>query len=81
MENRTNTGRKVEQEMLELNEQFSAFLNTKGIGAKFRVAIENMGQSAHQQHEADKANFLQRIIRNLQSSFIRKVLSQSTILW
>lgn len=57
MENRTNTGRKVEQEMLELNEQFSAFLHTKGIGAKFRVAIENMGQSAHQQHEADKANF------------------------
>ncbi|MGM9637855.1 MAG: hypothetical protein ACI3YK_07735 [Eubacteriales bacterium] len=57
MENRTKTGQEVEQEMLELNEQFGEFLHTKGIGAKFRVAFEKMGQSAHQQHEADKANF------------------------
>ncbi|MGN0492116.1 MAG: hypothetical protein ACI4F7_00570 [Acutalibacteraceae bacterium] len=57
MENRTKTGQDIEQEMLELNRQFGEFLHTKGIGAKFKVAFENMGQSAHQQHEADKANF------------------------
>lgn len=57
MDNREKTQQEVEQEMLELNEQFSAFLHTKGINAKFRVAFENMGQSARKQHEADKANY------------------------
>lgn len=57
MENRTKTQKEIEQEMLELNEQFAAFLHTKGIGAKFKVAFANMSESAHKQHEADKANF------------------------
>lgn len=57
MENRVKTQQEIEQEMLELNEQFGEFLRTKGIGAKFRVAFDNMGQSAHKQHEADQANF------------------------
>lgn len=57
MENRTKTQQEVEQEMLELNEQFGEFLHTKGIGAKFRIAFDNMEQSARQQHETDKANF------------------------
>lgn len=57
MENRAKTQQEIEQEMLELNEQFGAFLHTKGIGAKFKVAFANMGESAHKQHEADKANY------------------------
>lgn len=57
MENKVKTQQEIEQEMLELNEQFSTFLHTKGIGAKFRIAFENMEQSAHKQHEIDKANF------------------------
>lgn len=57
MDSRTRTPQEVEQEMLELNEQFRAFLHTKGISAKFTVAFKNMEQSAHKQHEADKANF------------------------
>lgn len=57
MENKVKTQQEMEQEMLELNEQFSTFLHTKGIGAKFKIAFENMEQSAHKQHEADKASF------------------------
>lgn len=57
MENKAKSQQEIEQEMLELNEQFSAFLHTKGIGTKFRIAFENMGQSAHKQHETDKENF------------------------
>lgn len=57
MENRAKTQQEIEQEMLELNEQFGAFLHTKGIGAKFKVAFANMGESAHKQHEADAANY------------------------
>lgn len=57
MENRTKTAQEIEQEMQELNEQFSAFLHTKGVGAKFKIAFANMGASARKQHEADKANF------------------------
>lgn len=53
MDNKT----KSQQEMLELNEQFRAFLHTKGIGAKFKVAFANMQQAANKQHEADKSNF------------------------
>lgn len=55
MENTTKTQQEIEQEMLELNEQFSEFLHTKGIGAKFKVAFANMGESARKQHEKDVA--------------------------
>lgn len=57
MENRVKTQREIEQEMLELNEQFSAFLHTKGIVAKFKLAFNNMGESARKQHTADVAEF------------------------
>ena len=57
MDNRAKTEQEIEQEMLELNQQFGEFLRTKGIGAKFKVAFGNMEQSAHKQHEADVANY------------------------
>ncbi len=34
MDNKIKTQQEIEQEMLELNEQFSEFLHTKGIKAK-----------------------------------------------
>lgn len=57
MENRTKTQQEIEQEMLELNDQFAAFLHTKGIAAKFKLAFNNMGESARKQHAADVAEF------------------------
>ena len=57
MENRVKTQQEIEQEMLEVNEQFSAFLHTKGIAAKFKLAFNNMGESAIKQHAADVAEF------------------------
>ena len=57
MENQFKTQQEIEQEMLELNEQFSAFLHTKGIVAKFKLAFNNMGESARKQHAADVAAF------------------------
>lgn len=51
------TQQQIEQEMLELNQQFSDFLHTKGISAKFKLALNNMSESAAKQHEADKAQF------------------------
>ena len=57
MENRSKTQQEIEQEMLELNEQFSSFLHTKGIAAKFKLAFNNMSESARKQHAADVAEF------------------------
>lgn len=57
MENRTKAQEEIEQEMLELNNQFSAFLHTKGIVTKFKLAFNNMCQSAQKQHAADVAEF------------------------
>ncbi|MGN0614482.1 MAG: hypothetical protein ACI4JB_11360 [Porcipelethomonas sp.] len=57
MEKQVKTQQEIEKEMLELNEQFSAFLHTKGIAAKFRLAFSDMAESARKQHEADVANF------------------------
>jgi hypothetical protein len=57
MENQQKTQQEIEQEMLELNNQFSEFLHTKGIAAKFKLAFSNMAQSAAKQKEIDKANF------------------------
>ena len=57
MENRNKTQQEIEQEMLELNEQFNQFLHTKGIKSKFKVAFANMAESARKQHAEDKANF------------------------
>ena len=49
--------KQVEQEMVELNNQFSEFLHTKGIKAKFKLAFSNMKESAKKQHEQDVKNF------------------------
>ena len=57
MENRIKTEQEIEQEMLELNDQFAAFLHTKGIVAKFKLAFNNMSESAKKQHAADVAEF------------------------
>ena len=57
MENKVKTQQEIEQEMLELNEQFSAFLHTKGIAAKFKLAFDNMSESTKKQHAADVAEF------------------------
>ena len=57
MENRTKTQQEIEQEMLELNDQFAEFLHTKGIASKFKLAFNNMGESAIKQHAADVAEF------------------------
>lgn len=51
------TQQQIEQEMLELNQQFSEFLHTKGIRAKCKLAFSNMGEAAHAQHEQDVAQF------------------------
>ena len=47
----------VEQEMLELNNQFSEFLKIKGIKAKFKLAFDNITESAKKQHEQDVKSF------------------------
>lgn len=57
MENKAKTQQEIEQEMLELNEQFSDFLHTKGIGAKFKIAFGNMKHSANKHYESNKANY------------------------
>ena len=49
--------KEVEQNMLELNNQFSEFLHTKGIKAKFKLAFSNMAESAKKQHEQDVKHF------------------------
>lgn len=57
MDNRAKTQQEIEQEMLELNEQFAAFLHTKGITAKFKLAFNNMSESLKKQHAQDIAEF------------------------
>ena len=47
------TQAQIEKELLELNEQFSKFLKTKGIKAKFKLAFDNMKESMHNQHIKD----------------------------
>ena len=43
--------------MKELNQQFSEFLHTKGIKAKFKLAFSNMAESTKKQHAEDVKNF------------------------
>ena len=57
MEYNIKTTKEIEQEMCELNDQFAAFLHTKGIAAKFKLAFNNMSESAKQQHAADVAEY------------------------
>lgn len=57
MDNGTKSQQEMEKEMLELNEQFSEFLHTKGITAKFKLAFSNMSKSAQKQHEADVTQY------------------------
>ncbi len=46
MENRTKTQQEIEQEMMELNDQFAAFLHSKGIKAKYKLVVENIKKGA-----------------------------------
>ncbi len=46
----------IQNEMEKLNEEFSEFLKTKGIIAKFKLAFSNMAESAKVQHEIDVKN-------------------------
>lgn len=57
MEKQLKPQKEIEQEMLELNENFAAFLHTKGIVAKFKLAFNNMSESTKKQHAADVAEF------------------------
>lgn len=57
MDNIAKTQQEIELEMLELNEQFAAFLDTKGITAKFKLAFNNMSESLKKQHAQDIAEF------------------------
>ncbi|MBQ2714990.1 MAG: hypothetical protein IJF76_05125 [Clostridia bacterium] len=57
MENKIKTQAEIEQEIKELNEQFSVFLCTKGIANKFKLAFVMMGESAKEQRAKDKAEF------------------------
>ncbi len=54
MAKEARTQAEIEKEMTELNDQFSEFLHTKGIAAKFKLAFSNMGESAKKQHEENK---------------------------
>ena len=57
MDTKTKTEQEIEQEMLDLNKQFSEFLHTKGIAAKFKLAFDDMKQSTQKQHETDVAQW------------------------
>lgn len=57
MAEQVKTQEQIEKEMLELGDQFSEFLHTKGIVAKFKLAFANMGESVRKQHEQDKLQF------------------------
>ena len=57
MSNTVKTQEEMEQEMLTLNQQFSEFLHTKGIVAKFKLAFHNMGESARKQHQKNVEEF------------------------
>ncbi len=46
MENITKTQQEIEQEMLQLNDQFAEFLRTKGIKAKYKLVVENIKKGA-----------------------------------
>ena len=46
-----------EQEVKDVNEQFSEFLKTKGIKAKFNLVVENLKENTKAQHAADVKQF------------------------
>lgn len=46
-----------EQEVKDVNEQFSEFLKTKGIKAKFNLVVENLKENTRAQHAADVKQF------------------------
>ncbi len=49
--------KELEKEIKDVNDQFVEFLETKGIKAKFKLAFDNMKESAKAQHEQDVKNF------------------------
>ena len=57
MENEKILNEEMEKEVKSVNEEFVEFLHTKGISAKFKLAFNNMKESAKAQHEADVKAF------------------------
>lgn len=53
----TKTEAQIQQEITEVNNQFNEFLKTKGLVAKFKLAFNNMAESARKQHQQDVENF------------------------
>lgn len=53
----TKTQAQIQQEITEVNDQFNEFLKTKGLVAKFKLAFNNMAESARIQHQKDVDNF------------------------
>ena len=53
----TKTQSQIQQEITEVNDQFNEFLKTKGLVAKFKLAFNNMKESARTQHQKDVDNF------------------------
>lgn len=53
----TKTQAQIQQEITEVNDQFNEFLKTKGLVAKFKLAFNNMKESARTQHQKDVDNF------------------------
>ena len=60
--------KQVELEMNELNQQFSEFLHTKGIKAKFKLAFSNMVKSAKKQHVEDVKNFNEVKVKTIEEN-------------
>lgn len=59
MENQKNLNEEqvINEEVKEVNDQFVEFLHTKGIQAKFKLAFDNMKESANLQHAEDVKRF------------------------
>ncbi|MCH5171838.1 MAG: hypothetical protein J1F31_03275 [Erysipelotrichales bacterium] len=57
-----------ELEKKDISEQFTEFLRTKGIKAKFRLAFANMKESAYQQHLKDKNEFEERKTKSIEEN-------------
>lgn len=47
----------MEKDIVKLNKEFSDFLKTKGINAKFQIVVNNIKESIKEQHEKDVKNF------------------------
>ena len=56
----------------QLNNEFSDFLKTKGLTAKFKLAFVNMKESAKEQHKKDVAEFNAVKAKSIEASNLTK---------